>query len=129
MSVEANKEFIRRYLADFRKDSGPATLDRYIAEDELKQHIAMYNSVLPGYYLDPEDMIAEGDQVFVRATVRGVHTGPFMDTPPTGKTVAFPLMIVYRLEAGKIVHHWMLVDMLSFMQQIGAMPAPAEAAA
>jgi len=61
--------------------------------------------------------------------VRGVHTGPFMDTPPTGKRVAFPLMIVYRLAGGKIVQHWMLVDMVSFMQQIGAMPAPAEAAA
>jgi hypothetical protein len=52
-----------------------------------------------------------------------------MGTPPTGKTVAFPLMIIYRLEGGKIVQHWMLVDMLSFMQQIGAMPEPAAAAA
>src|SRR5690348_14534146 len=106
MSVEANKEFIRRYLEDFRKDSGPATLDRYIAEEELKQHIAMYNSVLPGYYLDPEDIFGEGDRVFVRAMVRGTHAGQFMDTPPTGKTVAFPLMIVYRIESGKIVQHW-----------------------
>ena len=127
MSVEANKEFIRHYLDDFRKDRSPAALDRYIAEDELKQHIAMYDSVLPGYYLDPEDIIAEGDKVMVRAMVRGVHNGPFMDTPPTGKAVAFPLMIVYRLEAGKIAQHWMLVDMLSFMQQIGAMPEPAAA--
>jgi predicted ester cyclase len=127
MSVAANKQFIRDYLDDFRQDSGPATLDRYIAEDELKQHIAMYNSVLPGYYLDPEDIIAEGDKVVVRATVRGVHTGPFMNTPPTGKTVAFPLIIIYRLAGGKIVQHWMQVDMLSFMQQIGALPEPAAA--
>ena len=127
MSVEANKEFIRRYLDNFRKDRSPAALDRYIAEDELKQHIAMYDSVLPGYYLDPEDIIGEGDKVMVRAMVRGVHNGPFMGTPPTGKTVAFPLMIIYRLEAGKIAQHWMLVDMLSFMQQIGAMPEPAVA--
>jgi predicted ester cyclase len=129
MSVEANKQLIRAYLNDFRKDSGPATLDRYISEDELKQHIAMYNSVLPGYYLDSEDIVAEGDKVVVRATVRGVHTGPFMNTPPTGKTVAFPLMIIYRLEGGKIAQHWMVVDMLSFMQQIGAMPEPVTATA
>jgi predicted ester cyclase len=127
MLAEQNKAIIRRYLEDFRKDRSPATLDRYIAEDELKQHIALYESVLPGYYLEPEDMIAEGDRVMVRATVHGVHNGPFMDMPPTGKTVAFPLMIIYRLEGGKIVQHWMLVDMLAFMQQIGAMPAPAAA--
>src|SRR5262245_27745021 len=124
MALEANKQLIRQYLDDFRTDSGPTTLDRYIAEEELKQHIAMYNSVIPGYYLDPEDIIAEGDKVVVRATVRGVHTGPFMNTPPTGKTVAFPLIIIYRLANGKIVEHWMQVDMLSFMQQIGAMPEP-----
>lgn len=128
MSVEANKELIRHYLEDVHGDSDPATLDRYIAEDELKQHIAMYNSVLPGYYLDPQDMIAEGDKVMVRATIRGVQTGPFMDTPPSGKTVAFPLMIVYRIAGDKIAQHWMLVDMLSFMQQIGALPEPAAAA-
>ena len=127
MLAEQNKAIIRRYLEDFRNDRSPATLDTYIAEDELKQHIAMYESVLPGYYLEPDDMIAEGDKVMVRATVHGVHNGPFMDTPPTGKTVAFPLMIVYRLEGGKIVEHWMLVDMLAFMQQIGAMPEPAAA--
>ena len=129
MSAAANKELIRRYLDDFRKDPGPATLERYIAEDELRQHIAMYNSVIPGYYLEPEDMIAEGDKVFVRATVHGVHTGPFMNTPPTGKAVAFPLFIVYRLANDKIVQHWMQVDMLSFMQQIGALPEPAAATA
>jgi predicted ester cyclase len=127
MSAETNKAIIRRYLDDIRADKSPATLDTYIAEDGLKQHIAMYESVLPGYYLEPLDMIAEGDRVAVRATIHGVHKGQFMDTPPTGRTVAFPLFIIYRLEAGKIVEHWMLVDMPAFMQQIGAMPAEAMA--
>jgi predicted ester cyclase len=43
-----------------------------------------------------------------------------MDTPPTGKTVAFPLIIIYKLADGRIVEHWMLTDMLAFMEQIGA---------
>ena len=119
MSAENNKAIIRRYLEDFRTDRSPATLDKYIVEDELKQHIAMYDSVLPGYYLAPEDIIAEGDRVVVRATVHGVHKGTFMGAPPTGKTVAFPLIIIYKLADGKIVEHWMLTDMLAFMEQIG----------
>jgi len=120
MSAENNKAIIRRYLEDFRTDRSPAMQDKYIVEDELKQHIAMYDSVLPGYYLAPEDIIAEGDRVVVRATVHGVHKGPFMDTPPTGKTVAFPLFIIYRMADGKIAEHWMLTDMPAFMEQIGA---------
>jgi predicted ester cyclase len=121
MAAEENKDTIRRYLEDFRKDRSPATLDKYIAEDELKEHIAMYDSVLPGYYLEPHDIIAEGDRVVVRATVHGVHQGPFMNTPPSGKIVAFPLFIIYRMAGGKIVEHWMLTDMLAFMEQIGAL--------
>jgi predicted ester cyclase len=120
MSAEHNKALIRSYLEELRTDRSPATQDKYIADEELKQHIAMYDSVLPGYYLTPEDMIAEGDRVVVRATVHGVHAGPFMNTPPTGKTVAFPLIIIYRLADDKIVEHWMLTDMLAFMEQIGA---------
>jgi predicted ester cyclase len=119
MSAEHNKDIIRRYLEDFRTNRSPATLDMYIVEDELKQHIAMYDSVLPGYYLEPEDIVAEGDRVVVRATVHGVHQGPFMGTPPTGKIVAFPLIIIYKLADDKIVEHWMLTDMLAFMEQIG----------
>lgn len=120
MAAEENKDIIRRYLEDLRKDKSPATLDKYIAEDELKEHVAMYDSVLPGYYLEPHDIIAEGDRVVVRATVHGVHRGAFMSTQPTGKTVAFPLIIIYRMDEGKIVEHWMLTDMLAFMEQIGA---------
>jgi hypothetical protein len=33
------------------------------------------------------------------------------------------------IKNGKIVEHWMQVDMLSFMQQIGAMPQATAAAA
>ncbi len=124
MSAERNKAIIRQYLEDFRKDRSRPALERYIAEEELIAHIAMYESVLPGYYLEPLDMVAEGDRVAVRATIHGVHRGPFMGTPPTGRTVAFPLFIIYRLADGKIVEHWMLPDMLSFMEQIGATPAP-----
>lgn len=34
MSAENNTALIRRYLEDFRTDRSPATLDKYIVEDE-----------------------------------------------------------------------------------------------
>jgi predicted ester cyclase len=120
MSTETNKAIILRYLDDIRADKNPTTLDTYIAEDDLKQHIAFFEGVFPGYYLDPHDVIAEGDRVFVRATIRGVHKGEFMGLAPTGREVNVPLFIVYRLEGGKIAEHWMLADMPALMQQLGA---------
>jgi hypothetical protein len=33
-------------------------------------------------------------------------------------------MIIYRIQGGKIVEHWLNADSLSLMQQLGAIPAP-----
>jgi predicted ester cyclase len=126
MTTESNKALIREYLAAIRKDKNPDTLDTYIAEDDLKQHIAMYEASLPGYWIEAEDMIAEGDKVVVRGTVHGVHTGQLMDIAPTGRAITITLFITYRIANGKIVEHWMLPDMLSLLQQVGALPAPAQ---
>ena len=126
MSTEANKALVQKYLVEVSKDKSPATLDAYTTDEDLKHHIAMYDSVLPGYTLEGEQFIAEGDLVNVRGIVRGVQNGAFGEIPASGKAVSFPIFITYRITNGKIAEHWMLVDMLSFLQQIGAVPAPAQ---
>ena len=50
-----------------------------------------------------------------------------MGITPTNKAVSFPLMITYRIANNKIVEHWMLADMMSLMQQLGALPTPTHA--
>lgn len=127
MTVEANKALVRRYFDAVRLDKSPATLDRFIAEADLKQHIALYEASFPGYWIEEEDLIAEGDRVMVRGTVRGIHTGDLMGIPPTGTEVAAPLFIVYRIADDKIVEHWMLVDMPALLRQLGPVPAAAHA--
>jgi predicted ester cyclase len=74
-----------------------------------------------------DDVIAEGDKVAVRATFRGTHTGDFMGIAPTQRQVTQPLIIIYRVDGDKIVEHWLSIDMLSFMQQLGVVPEPAAA--
>src|SRR5713226_4460200 len=101
MTTETNKQFIKRYLDAIRKDKSAATLNTFIAEEELKQHIAMYEAALPGYWIEAQDTIAEGDKVAVRGLVHGVHKGNLMNIPPTGKEVNFQLFITYRIADGK----------------------------
>lgn len=120
---EANKEFIQRYFADFNED-WQAALEEYVADEVLKHHIDIFEAALPGYQLKAEEMLAEGNNVFVRTTLTGAHTGDLMGIPPTGKPVEISLALVYRIEDGKIVDHWMLADQLTLMQQIGVIPAP-----
>lgn len=125
MSAETNKALIVEYIAAIRDDKNIATLDKYISEDLLKEHVGMYNAVLPGYWIEIDDLLAEDAKVHLRGKVHGVHNGPFGDIPPSGKKVAIDIHITYLIENGKIADHWMLVDMMAMMQQIGAMPTPA----
>ena len=121
----ANKEFVRRYFAAMNKSKSPENVDKYISDEdqELKEHIAFFDAVFPGYQLIAEDLIAEGDKVTVRGRVTGTHKGELMGIPPSGKDVDFDLIIIYRVKGEKIVAHWMVADQLTMMKQIGAIPA------
>ena len=127
MSTEESKAFIHRYLNAINgKDKTPQVVDQFVADSdlELKQHIAAAEAAFPRYVLEPDDVFAEGDKALIRFTLRGVHTAPFMGIPATGKTLAVPGLIVYRISGGKIVEHWMQIDNGLMMQQLGvAQPA------
>ncbi|HEY3477069.1 MAG TPA: ester cyclase [Anaerolineales bacterium] len=126
MSAQENKEFVRRYLEALSgKPKPPELLDEYVSEQLLKDHIAMAEQAFPQYELNIDKMIAEGDLVSVVGRLRGTNTGPFMGTPPTGKSFEVPIHITYQVEAGKVVDHWMLVDNAALMQQLGLMPSAA----
>ena len=122
MSNQTNKQFIQEYLEAIRKDKSPATLDKYISDEHLIQHINMFEEAFPGYWIEAHDLIAEDDRVAMRGTVHGVHNGPLMGIPASGKTVNIPGYLIYRIAEGKIAEFWMLADMPSLMQQIGAVP-------
>ena len=128
MSPEENKAFIRRYFEALSgKDKPAAVVNRYVSDEELKHHIALYEAAFPSYQLIAEDMIAEGDKVVVRSTFRGTHKGDLMGIPPTGKQVTMPLILIYRIADDKIVEHWMQADALGLLQQLGVIPPMGQA--
>lgn len=124
MSAQSNKALIEQYLEAIHTDKSPATLDTYISDELLKEHIAVSEAAFADYWIEVKDIVAEGDKVVVRGTIHGVHTGSLMNIAPTGSEVAIQSFSTYRLENGKIAEHWMLVDMLTLLQQIGAVSAP-----
>ena len=48
-------------------------------------------------------MIAEGDRVAARLTMRGTHLGPLNGVPATGRTVVVSGMSIERVAEGRIV--------------------------
>ncbi|TML48144.1 MAG: ester cyclase [Actinobacteria bacterium] len=73
-----------------------------------------------------DDMIAEGDQVVTKKTFTGTHTGEFAGIPATGNKVTLQFVDIMRVRNGRIVEHWLSMDQLSFMQQLGVIPTPGQ---
>ena len=71
-----------------------------------------------------EDLLADGDNVIERTTVRATHTGEFNGIPPTGNQVAWTEIHIYRLQDGKIAELWSEIDLLGLLIQLGAIPGP-----
>lgn len=76
------------------------------------------------HILDPQT--AEGEWVTTPLTFRGTHKGDMMGIPPSGKSVEIRGINIHRVVDGKIVEAETVVDMLTLMQQIGAVPAPGQ---
>ncbi|KJK26043.1 ester cyclase [Burkholderiaceae bacterium 16] len=82
--------------------------------------IAMMRNGFPDIRWTLEEMIAEGDKVAARFTMRGTHQGTFFGVPPTGKTIEVQAMNFYRLSGGRIIEERGQPDMLGLLQQIEA---------
>jgi hypothetical protein len=78
--------------------------------------------VYPDIQLTVEDVIAEGDKVVARNTVTGTHQGEFMGVGPTGKSVTYNEIFIFRFANGRVVETWGVVDVLSQMKQLGVIP-------
>jgi predicted ester cyclase len=86
---------------------------------------AMLLRGLPDLRITIKDLIAEGDKVVSRNTVTGTHQGEYMGLPPTGKTVTYNEIFIVRLADGRVAETWGVVDVLSQMRQLGAIPGGA----
>ena len=66
--------------------------------------------------------MADEDRVLNCWTANATHSGDLMGIPVTGKNVSFNGMSVGRIEDGKVVEEWTLMDMFSLMQQLRVIP-------
>ena len=67
--------------------------------------------------------MTDGDLEAARTIVSGTHSGEFMGIPASGSAVEFESIDIIRLSDGKVAEHWGVTDVLSLMQQIGAVPS------
>lgn len=90
----------------------------------VTQYFRMLIAAFPDLRMAAEDVIASGDKAVARVRVTGTHKGPFLGISATGKRVDVQLIDIIRFgDDGLAREHWGVVDQLTMMQQLGALPA------
>jgi steroid delta-isomerase-like uncharacterized protein len=94
---------------------------KVIGAQALKAVFATLHRAYPDLHVTVEDLIAEGDKVVSRNSVTGTHQGEYMGLPPTGKSVTYNEIFIFRFVNGRIAETWGVVDVFSQMRQLGAL--------
>ena len=137
MSTEDNKGLIHRVNEEGLNQHNPALVDELCAPNFVfhtgsrtiqglpayKRYLAPFFSAFPDAHFTTEDLIAEGDTIAVRQTLRGTHKGSLMGMPPTGRQVTISDMVMLRVANGKFVEAWNNIDELGLLRQLGVIPA------
>ena len=87
--------------------------------EEAKQFVSMFFEAFPDLSVTLEDVIAEGDKVVTRWTIRGTHQGELMGIAPTEEQIELKGITIHRIKGGKIAEEWERYDNLGMTQQLG----------
>jgi steroid delta-isomerase-like uncharacterized protein len=141
--MDENKRLIRRFVEQLWNDRKLELADEIFAEDchthqlqsgsplspvprgpeAIKKHAIGWLASFPDLRFTIEQMIAEQDRVFTQMVMVGTHKGAWLGIPATGKSVSIRMMTVHRIQGGKVVEDWVLVESLGLFQQLGVLPS------
>jgi steroid delta-isomerase-like uncharacterized protein len=139
MHEERNKRIVRRFVEEYQTGADERAFVELLAPDVVdhsrppgiapgaegvRQQFDSFRAALPDFRAIILDQVAEADKVVTRKVFRGTHEGELAGMPPTGGQVEITVIDIVRVQDGRIVEHWNVVDQLGLLRQLGAVPAP-----
>ena len=91
-------------------------------KDGVKQFFGMLRSAFPDLRMEAQEVLADGELVSVRGRFTGTHQGDWMGMPATGRSIDVTAIDILRLGESKFTEHWGVMDAMTMMQQLGAIP-------
>jgi steroid delta-isomerase-like uncharacterized protein len=142
---EENKALVRRWFEEVWNRGRAEAIDEMFAEDGVAYGLAgdagslrgpaafrpfhrSFREAFPDIEVVVEDVIAEGDKLAARCSVRAKHQGDTLGFRATGRPMEITGMTFARVRDGKIVEAWNNFDFMAMFGQLGALrldaPAP-----
>ena len=134
---EANKQLIRRWFEEVWNQGRDEAIEEMFDENGIAHGLSddpanpikgprgyrpFYDTLrkaFPNIVVVVEDMVAEGDKVAARCSVRGKHEGEFLGRAATQAPVEFTGITLVRIDRGKIVEAWNNFDFMTMYKQVG----------
>lgn len=129
---EENKQLARRIPQEVVNQGQIDLLDDLLAKDfvghyrgrrydreAFKQYIAARKEAFPDLSVTVEHIVAEENMVAQHVTIQGTHEGGYKGAEPTETEIDVSNMVFSRIEAGKIIERWRVLDELGRLEDIG----------
>jgi predicted ester cyclase len=118
--ISKNKALMRRIYEDMWNRADPSIAAEIFAQPEgVERFEGQFLLAFPDLQHTIEEMIAEDDHVAVRFSAHGTHTGQWMHSAPTGKSIQYTGVTVARIAGDKIIEHHTWWDKTGLVGQIG----------
>jgi len=142
--VDANRALAYRFYAELWNKGNFAAANELLHPDHFDhnpplpglpqgregviQMISAFRDAFPDLEMSVDEIVAEGDRVAERLTLRGTHNGTFQRIPPTGRRISVTSVNVCRIEDGLVRERWGNADDVALMEQLGLLPVRGSAA-
>jgi predicted ester cyclase len=98
-NLDQIEEFVSADLVDH--ETPPPGMEGLEGIEVLRQFVKVFRDAFPDLRFTAEDIIAEGDKVAARYTMRGTHHGEFMGVAPTGNRIEVTGIDIVRFEVAR----------------------------
>ena len=137
-NLEYNKALIRRWFEEVWNKGRADAIAEMMAEDCVNHGLSedaakpllgtsgflpfhtQFREAFPNIEVVVEDVMAEGDKIAARCSVRGKHEGDSLGFKATGTTADFDGIVIARVKDGMFVESWNNFDFMKMFRQLGA---------
>lgn len=114
-----NKTLMRRIYEEMWNGGNPELAAELFSNPEgVERFVSQFLSSFPDLQHTVEEMIEEGDQVAVRFSAGGTHSGTWLRFAPTGRSIHYTGVTLARIAEGKIVEHQTWWDKAALIEQL-----------